>query len=61
MTTVHVKGLCLLFQNHYALFGNGTEPIVELGAQALIMSLFATGLAIGVCLSVGFLFYIQVL
>ena len=50
----------MLFQKYYGLLGTGSEHIVELEPWVVIASLFATGLAVGVSLSVGSLFVLQV-
>lgn len=40
-------------------YGTGKEPIVELGIYGLFGAIFSFGLAVGVVVSVGFLFGIQ--
>ena len=47
-------------QNFYVFYGNGDEPIVNLGMNQFVACMFAVGLAIGVIIAVGGLFYIQV-
>lgn len=47
------------FQNWYIYYGDGTEPIVNLGFYGLITCVFALGLSIGVVLAVGALLFFQ--
>ena len=55
--------LCLMFyfvQNYYIFYGTGREPLVSLGFMAMLSCMVAIGLAIGVTIAVGGLFFIQV-
>lgn len=47
-------------QHYYLYYGNGTEPLVNLGIHGFVACMFAVGLAIGVFIAVGALFVIQV-
>lgn len=44
----------------YLYYGTGQEPIVHLGLYGIIFCVFSLGLAAGVVLAVGMLFFVQV-
>ena len=44
----------------YVHYGTGDEPLVYLTLTTLLMTLLATGMAVGVVLAVGALLYLQV-
>lgn len=45
---------------HYLYYGVENQPIVQFGLYGMIMCVLALGLAIGVVIAVGMLFYFQV-
>ena len=51
-------GISFSLQQYYFYYTN--EPVVHLGFVGFICSMFAIGLAIGVTIAVGMLFFIQV-
>ena len=55
-----INAVVISFQHYYLYYGTGTEPIVLLTINKFIACMFAVGLAIGVVIAVGGLFFIQV-
>lgn len=62
-----IHALCMLipalyravYRNYYIFYGTGREPLVSLGFMAMLSCMVAIGLAIGVTIAVGGLFFIQ--
>lgn len=48
-----------VFQSYYYYYGNG-DPLIHLSIVAFVLTMFGVGLAIGVVIAVGMLFYVQV-
>ncbi|OWR45252.1 hypothetical protein KGM_210245 [Danaus plexippus plexippus] len=57
-----VLSICLYHAIHrvwYLQYGDGTEPLIYVTLTTLLLSLLATGMAVGVVLAVGALLYLQ--
>ena len=52
--------ICLSVLQHYYFYNHRTDPLVYLSVYGFVMTMFSIGLAIGVIIAVGMLFYIQV-
>ncbi len=52
--------LYFFLQHYYLYYGDGTEPIIVLSINKFVACMFAVGLAVGVVIAVGGLFFIQV-
>ena len=50
----------LMFQQFY-FYNRRSDPLVYLSVYGFVLTMFSIGLAIGVIIAVGMLFYIQVL
>ena len=58
--TVCQNVVCLCVLQHYYFYNHRSEPLVYLTVYGFVMTMFSIGLAIGVIIAVGMLFYIQV-
>ncbi|XP_064618042.1 palmitoyltransferase ZDHHC6-like [Liolophura sinensis] len=58
-TCILIPSIYRALNRHYYIFYGTGQPIVHLSIFGFIMVMFATGLAIGVIIAVGMLFYIQ--
>ncbi|CAL1527464.1 unnamed protein product [Lymnaea stagnalis] len=58
--TIFVPSIYRALNFHYYYHFRPKEPIVYLGVWGFVVTMFAVGLAIGVIIAVGMLFYIQI-